>query len=71
MGWGVETPGKVVGNRRPPADSLALTPAQSVADAVAWQRAFGGLPIPRGIYRFRTHEEADAWLWEKLTRTRS
>ena len=44
-----ETPGKVVGNRRPPADSLAMTDAQRVADAVAWQRAFGGFdPIVNG-----------------------
>jgi hypothetical protein len=66
-----ETPGKVVGRRRPPADGLAMTKAQRVADAVAWKRALGGLRIRRGVYRFRTHEEADAWLWEKMTQTGS
>ena len=65
-----ETPGKTVGHRRPPKDGLAPSKAQRVEDAVAWQRAFGGLPVARGVYRFRTHEEADAWLWEKMTQIR-
>ena len=65
-----ETPGKVVGRRRPPADGLALAEAQRAENAIAWQRAVGGLRIPRGVYRFRTHEEADAWLWQKLTQAR-
>jgi hypothetical protein len=62
-----ETPGKTVGKRRSPADGLALTDAQRAEAAIAWQRALGGLKVARGIYRFRTHEEADAWLWEKMT----
>ena len=65
-----ETPGKVVGRRRPPADGLALAEAQRAENAIAWQRAVGGLRIPRGVYRFRTHAEADAWLWQKLTQAR-
>ena len=65
-----ETIGKVVGHRRPPKDGLTPSKAQRVEDAVAWQRAFGGLPVRRGVYRFRTHEEADAWLWEKMTQIR-
>lgn len=65
-----ETPGKVVGHRRPPKDGLALSQAQRVENAEAWQRALGGLRIPRGVYRFRTHEEADAWLWKKMTQNR-
>jgi hypothetical protein len=63
-----ETPGKVVGRRHPPKDGLTLTAAQSAANARAWKRAFGTLRIPKGVYRFRTHEEADEWLWQKLTR---
>src|SRR6185312_13862703 len=31
--------------------------------AAAWQKAFGGIRVPRGVYRFRTHQEADEWLW--------
>ena len=65
-----ETPGKVVGHRRPPADGLSPSNAPRVTDAKAWQRALGGLRIPRGVYRFRTHEEADAWLWEKMIQSR-
>ena len=60
-----ETPGKVVGRRGPP-NGLVLSEAQRAENAVAWQRALGGLRVRRGVYRFRTHEEADAWLWEKI-----
>ena len=38
--------------------------------ARAWAQALGGIPIPKGVYRFRTHEEADKWLWQMLTRPR-
>ena len=51
-----------------PSDGVALQNSRSIEDARAWKRAFGMLPIPRGIYRFRTHEEADEWLWQMLTR---
>jgi hypothetical protein len=60
--------GKTVGRRQPPQDPLALTDAQRSANAVAWKRALGTLRIKKGVYRFRTHEEADEWLWQKLTR---
>ena len=63
-----ETPGKVVGRRQPPAGGLVMTAAQRGADARAWKKAFRTLPIPKGVYRFRTHEEADQWLWQMLTR---
>jgi hypothetical protein len=65
-----EFPGKVVGRRRLPADPLALRPANRIEDARAWKRAFRTMPIPKGVYRFRTHEEADEWLWTMLTRRR-
>lgn len=65
-----EIPGKVVGRRRPPTDALALGGSQRVENARAWKQAVGGLRVPRGVYRFRTHEEADAWLWQKLTQPR-
>jgi hypothetical protein len=61
---------KIVGHRRPPRDTLALSPADRREDARAWKRALGELPIPKGVYRFRTHEEADRWLWQMLTRRR-
>jgi hypothetical protein len=64
-------PGKVVGHRRPPADNLKLTGAQRINDARAWKQALRTVPIPKGVYRFRTHEEADEWLWQMLTRPRT
>jgi hypothetical protein len=66
-----EMPGKTVGHRQPPAEGLVLNDAQRSADALAWKRAFRTLPIPKGVYRFRTHEEADQWLWQMLTRPRA
>jgi hypothetical protein len=65
-----ETPGKQVGRRRAPTDGLRVSAAQSEGNAKSWQKAFGGLRIPRGVYRFRTHEEADEWLWQMMTRPR-
>jgi hypothetical protein len=65
-----ETPGKVVGHRHPPANGLVMTAAQRTENAEAWKRALRTLPIPKGVYRFRTHEEADEWLWQMLTRRR-
>ena len=65
-----EVPGKVVGRRRPPADGLAMSGPSRIEDARAWKRALRTLPIPKGVYRFRTHEEADEWLWQMLTRPR-
>jgi hypothetical protein len=34
----------------------------------AWRRALKTPFVPRGVYRFETHEAADRWLWEMLTR---
>jgi len=63
-----EAPGKIVGHRRPPAHGLVLNDAQRSEEARAWKRAFGTMRIRKGVYRFRTHEEADQWLWQMLTR---
>jgi hypothetical protein len=65
-----EQPGKTVGRRQPPTDPLALTAADKATDARAWNQALGGTGIPKGVYRFRTHEEADQWLWKMITRRR-
>jgi len=40
------------------------------ADAEAWRRVFGGLRVTRGVYRFQSHDEAVAWLWQAMTRPR-
>ncbi len=65
-----ELHGKVVGRRHPPADGLTVTKSDRITNAQAWKRATRSLPIPKGVYRFRTHEEADEWLWQMLTRPR-
>lgn len=65
-----EFPGKVVGHRGPPVDPLTMTAADRIEDARAWNAAFRPLRIPKGVYRFRTHEEADEWLWQMLTHPR-
>jgi len=37
-----------------------------VAAANEWRRALGGVRIPRGVFKFHSHEEADAWLMKHL-----
>lgn len=64
-----ETIGKQVGKRQP-ADSLRVMPGET-DDARAWAKHVGGIPTERkGVFRFRTHEEADAWLWKQMTNPR-
>jgi hypothetical protein len=62
-----EQVGRVVGRRRNVRDPLALESSPR-ADAVAWTEAFGGIRVRRGVYRFRTHDEADEWLWRMIAR---
>jgi len=58
--------GKTVG-RRKAIDPLLLNP-QDRASAEAWRNA-GMVPrIRKGVYRFHSHEEADQWLMDHLTR---
>jgi hypothetical protein len=61
--------GKVVGRRARRPDALSVE-TNSKADAIAWRRAFGGVNVPCGVHRFRTHEEADDWLWRMIARPR-
>lgn len=61
--------GKIVGRRtgiRPPLDPAA----NGKADKIAWKKAFGNPGIPKGVYRFSTHEEAETWKLKMLTRPR-
>jgi len=62
-----ETPGKTVGRRKPAANTLDPN-AHRKADAKAWQEAFRNGGLPKGVYKFHSHEEADAWTWKMLTR---
>jgi hypothetical protein len=59
--------GKIVGKRRMPKDSFAY--AMQLQEAgVELAKSLGWPRIPRGVYKFRTHEEADEWLMMHLTR---
>lgn len=60
-------PIRVVGKRRAPSRMLQ-SGRDAVADVIAWRRAFPTPFVPRGVYRFKTHHEADEWLWKKITR---
>lgn len=62
-----EEPGKTVGRRRPPTDPLSVKES-SRATSKEWNKAFKSARIPRGVYRFDSHEEADEWMWKMITR---
>jgi hypothetical protein len=58
-----ENIGKIVGRRAVPRDTLTY--------ASGLQKTLGGLKLPKirkGVYRFHSHEEADQWLMDHLTR---
>jgi hypothetical protein len=61
--------GRFVGRRTKTPDALLVETSRK-ADAIAWRKAFGGVRVPRGVHRFRTHEEADEWLWRMIARPR-
>lgn len=65
-----ENIGKTVGKRTAPKDPL-LSYNRSKEEALRWKAAFGTPRIPKGLYRFKTHEEADAWLWKMITRPKA
>jgi len=57
--------GKTVGRRRAPKDSLSY--------AFGLQRTLNQmapLHVPKGVFRFHSHEEADQWLMDHLIRKR-
>ncbi len=45
----------------------------TIRDAAALQRTMnrlrGGALVPRGVYRFRSHEEADEWMVRMIANT--
>jgi hypothetical protein len=57
---------KTVGRRK--MDPLVFdSRTDSKDNARAWRRAFPTPFVPKGVYRFASHEEADEWLWKKIT----
>lgn len=61
--------GKTVGRRLKP-NPLSVHTSTKAAKR-GWRKAFGGPRIPKGVYRFKTHEEAHAWMMNELTRPRT
>lgn len=59
--------GKFVGKRRGAPDPLDTT-THSKKRARAWRAAFPTPFVPKGVFRFQSHEEADRWLMKMLTR---
>ena len=58
---------RFVGRRTGLPDALS-TATSNKADSIAWRKALGGIRVPRGVHRFKTHEEADQWLWRMIAR---
>ena len=60
---------KVVGKRRPPRDSFgAGMDLQDTVVALCQSQRMG--LVPKGVFRFKSHEEADEWMWAMLARRR-
>ena len=59
---------RFVGRRTQTPDALS-TATSPKADSIAWRKAFGGVRVPRGVHRFKTHEEAEQWLRRMLARS--
>jgi len=58
---------RIVGRRTKTPDALS-TVTSNKAESIAWRKAFGGVRVPRGVHRFKTHQEADQWLLRMITR---
>jgi hypothetical protein len=64
-----EQPGKTVGHRSPPSNAFAtaMTLQHTLVDL---SKSLGQCFVPRGVYRFKSHQEADTWMWEQLATCR-
>jgi hypothetical protein len=61
---------RMVGKRTKAPDGLSTATSRK-AESIAWRKSFGGVRVPRGVYRFKTHEDADEWLWLMIARPTS
>ncbi|MEP6663891.1 MAG: hypothetical protein ABJC04_09535 [Verrucomicrobiota bacterium] len=57
---------RFVGKRTKAPDDLS-TATNSVEESIARRKKLGGWGVPRGVYRFKTHDEADEWMTFMLT----
>jgi hypothetical protein len=63
--WEVDTlPTKVLGRRRLPGGFAGAKPLLELAVELRRDRPF----VPRGLHRFATFEESEAWLLAMMTR---
>ncbi len=58
---------KTYGKRQPPADSFEAGMALQKTGADL-MRSLGHRLVPRGVYRFKTFEEADEWMEKMIIR---
>jgi len=58
--------GKTVG-RRLGGSPLRVLPSETESNR-KWRDSGYGVHARRGVYRFKSHEEADQWLMDRLTR---
>jgi hypothetical protein len=61
---------KIVGKRTPPSDSFAAG-MKLQKTAVQLHKTFKHRWAPKGVYRFKTHEEADEWMMRMLARSQT
>ena len=59
---------RFVGRRTQGTDSLQ-TGMQLQATAAQLHKSFGHRWRPKGVYRFKTHEESDAWMIQMLAQS--
>jgi hypothetical protein len=60
-----ETIGKTVGRRRPPRDALAAGFAMQTT-LNEFMKSSGHRLAPSGVFRFRSHQEADEWMLKMM-----
>lgn len=64
-----ETPDREVGRRKPASD--AFKTGMGLQKLVGqMQKSLGHHFVPKGVYRFNSHEEADEWMLKMLARRR-
>jgi len=64
-----DTPGRTAGKRVPPDDSFQ-TGMDLQQLAVDLGRTLKQGLVPKGVYRFTSHQEADQWMWKMMARPR-
>ncbi len=61
---------KIVGRRTRTPDAFT-SGMQLQSLAVELHRSLGHRWAPKGVYRFKTHEEADEWMYRMLARSQT